>query len=82
MIRQLRQEIEGAQFKPWEMPVNQMNGMHLELPDMVALTPFNTVADYDNYLARLQPDPARIRSSDRQHAARHARWSDASTLSS
>ncbi|MGA9977261.1 MAG: DUF885 family protein, partial [Candidatus Sulfotelmatobacter sp.] len=42
MIRQLRQEIEGAQFKPWEMPVNQMNGMHLELPDMVALTPFNT----------------------------------------
>jgi uncharacterized protein (DUF885 family) len=57
MIRQLRQEIEGAQFKPWEMPVNQMNGMHLELADMVALTPFNTVTDYDNYLARLRQIP-------------------------
>ena len=57
MIRQLREEIEGAQFKPWEMPVNQMNGMHLELPDMVALIPFNSVTDYDNYLARLRQIP-------------------------
>jgi uncharacterized protein (DUF885 family) len=57
MIRQLRQEIEGAQFKQWEMPVNQMGGLHLELPDMVALTPFNTVTDYDNYLARLRQIP-------------------------
>jgi uncharacterized protein (DUF885 family) len=57
MIRQLRQEIEGAQFKHWEMPVNQMGGLHLELPDMVALTPFNTVTDYDNYLARLRQIP-------------------------
>ena len=57
MIRQLRQEIEGAQFKPWEMPVNQMGGLHLELPDMVTLIPFHTVADYDNYLARLHQIP-------------------------
>jgi uncharacterized protein (DUF885 family) len=57
MIRQLRQEIEGAQFKPWEMPVNQINGLHLELPDLVLLTPFNTVADYDHYLARLRQIP-------------------------
>jgi uncharacterized protein (DUF885 family) len=57
MIRELRQQIEGAQFKSWEMPVNQMNGMHLELPDMVALTPFHTVTDYDNYLARLRQIP-------------------------
>ncbi len=57
MIRELRQEIEGAQFKPWEMPVNQMNGMHLELADMVALIPFNSVTDYDNYLARLRQIP-------------------------
>ena len=32
MIRQLQQEIEGARFKHWEMPVNQMGGLHLELP--------------------------------------------------
>jgi uncharacterized protein (DUF885 family) len=57
MIRQLQQQIEGAQFKNWEMPVNQMGGLHLELADLVALTSFNTVADYDNYLARLHQIP-------------------------
>jgi uncharacterized protein (DUF885 family) len=57
MIRKLRLEIEGAQFKHWEMPVNQMGGLHLELPDMIVITPFNTVADYDNYLARLHQMP-------------------------
>jgi uncharacterized protein (DUF885 family) len=57
MIRALRQQIEGAQFKDWEMPVDQMNGPHLELPDLVVLTPFNTAADYRNYLARLQQLP-------------------------
>jgi uncharacterized protein (DUF885 family) len=57
MIRELRQEIEGARFKHWEMPVNQMNGPHLELPDLVTLTPFETVADYDHYLARLHEIP-------------------------
>lgn len=57
MIRQLQQEIEGAQFKNWEMPVNQMGGLHLELPDLVALTPFKTTANYDEYLARLHQIP-------------------------
>ena len=57
MIRELRQDIEGAKFKRWEMPVNQMGGLHLELPDLVTLTPFHTVADYDNYLARLHQIP-------------------------
>jgi uncharacterized protein (DUF885 family) len=57
MIRRLREEIEGAQFRQWEMPVNQMAGLHLELPDLVVLTPFNSVADYNNYLARLHQIP-------------------------
>ena len=57
MIRELSQEIEGAQFKPWETPVNQMGGLHLELPGLVELTPFNSVADYDNYLLRLHQVP-------------------------
>lgn len=57
MIRKLRLEIEGAQFKPWEMPVNQMGGPHLEMPGLVELTPFHTVTDYENYLARLRQIP-------------------------
>ncbi|HYA63648.1 MAG TPA: DUF885 domain-containing protein [Candidatus Sulfotelmatobacter sp.] len=57
MIRELRQDIESAQFKPWEMPVNQMGGPHLQMPNLVILTPFNTVSDYENYLARLRQIP-------------------------
>jgi uncharacterized protein (DUF885 family) len=57
MIRGLRMDIEGAQFKDWEMPVNQRDGPHLELPDLPSITPFNTVQDYDNYISRLQQVP-------------------------
>jgi uncharacterized protein (DUF885 family) len=57
MILELRQDIEGAKFKHWEMPVNQMDGLHLELPGLIVLTPFKTVSDYDNYLARLHQIP-------------------------
>ncbi len=57
MIRNLRQDIEGAAFKPWEMPVNQMEGPHLEWLEMLSLTPFNTVKDYDNYVSRLHQIP-------------------------
>ena len=56
MIRKLKQDIEGARFKAWEMPVNQMGGPHLG-PGLVNFTPFNTVTDYDNYIARLQQIP-------------------------
>lgn len=57
MIRELRQDIEGAQFKFWEMPVNQREGPHLDLPDLITVTPFNTVKDYDDYLSRLRQIP-------------------------
>jgi uncharacterized protein (DUF885 family) len=57
MIRNLRDDIERAQFKPWEMPANQMDGPHLSLLELITLTPFNTTADYDNYLSRLHQVP-------------------------
>src|SRR5215475_8137070 len=57
MIRDIRQQIEGAQFKSWEMPVNQMGGPHLELPDLVNNSPFNNSADYQDYIARLHQIP-------------------------
>jgi len=57
MIRNLHEAIEGMQFKHWEMPVNQMNGIHLWLFDMVSLTPFNSTADYEHYLSRLHQMP-------------------------
>ena len=57
MIRGLRQEIEGANFKSWEMPVNQMAGPHLDFVDLVTLTPFKDSRDYENYLSRLHQIP-------------------------
>ena len=57
MIRNLHQDIEEAVFKPWEMPVNQMEGPHLGWLEMVTLTPFKSVKDYDDYLSRLRQIP-------------------------
>jgi len=58
MIRNLRQRIEGARFEDWLMPLHQMSGPHLELPQLVPLLPFATVKDYDDYIARLRSVPA------------------------
>jgi uncharacterized protein (DUF885 family) len=60
MIRNLRQDIEEARFKPWEMPVNQMEGPHLGWLEMLGLTPFKTVKDYDRYLSRLHQVPGAL----------------------
>jgi uncharacterized protein (DUF885 family) len=57
MTRELRLDVEGAKFKSWEMPVDQRGGPHLDFPDLVTITPFKTVKDYENYLARLQQMP-------------------------
>lgn len=57
MLRQLRDGVESAQFKPWEMPVNQMYGDHLGLASLASQMPFLTVKDYENYLARLHAIP-------------------------
>jgi uncharacterized protein (DUF885 family) len=54
MIRELQEQIDGARFKDWEMPVNQRDGPHLDLPALISLTPFNSLQDYENYLSRLR----------------------------
>ncbi|HUD54500.1 MAG TPA: DUF885 domain-containing protein [Terracidiphilus sp.] len=57
MLRQLRDRVEGAEFRPWEMPVNQVNGDHLDLAALATEMPFHSVKDYENYLARLRAVP-------------------------
>jgi uncharacterized protein (DUF885 family) len=57
MIRSLRQAITDTQLKGWEMPVDQMNGVHLSLAALPSQMPFNTVKDYENYIARLHAIP-------------------------
>jgi uncharacterized protein (DUF885 family) len=61
MERQLIEEQEGARFKEWELPVNQFHGIHTDLPSEVVDWPFETVKDYDDYVARLHKMPDQIR---------------------
>jgi len=50
-------DLEGARFTPWEMPVNQQNGIQISLPDLVTVLSFQSVKDYDDYLSRLRQIP-------------------------
>jgi len=57
LLRQFEQDEEGAEFKEWEMPVNQMGGIHTNYPQLVAQLSFTTVKDYDDWIARLHQIP-------------------------
>ena len=57
MVRDLRQQLDFVRFKEWEMPVNQMGGPHLEMPQLVALFAFTNVKDYEDYISRLRKFP-------------------------
>jgi len=57
MLRQLRESVEGARFKDWEMPVDQMNGIQLGIPSLMTQMPLKAVKDYQNYIARLHGIP-------------------------
>jgi uncharacterized protein (DUF885 family) len=57
LLRQFAQDQEAAEFKEWEMPVNQMGGIHTTYPDLVHQLSFTTVKDYDDWIARLHAIP-------------------------
>jgi uncharacterized protein (DUF885 family) len=54
MVRDLKEKLDNARFKNWEMPVAQNYGIHLQAPQLVSYLPFDTVKDYDDYAARLK----------------------------
>ena len=57
IIQRLQVSVDGARYKQWEMPATQMWGPHLDYAGLAKDMPFNTVADYENYLARLRALP-------------------------
>jgi uncharacterized protein (DUF885 family) len=54
MVRDLKMNLEGARFKPWEMPVNQASGIHIDAPQLVSILSFESVKDYEDYITRLK----------------------------
>ncbi|MBN8886802.1 MAG: DUF885 domain-containing protein [Rudaea sp.] len=57
LLRSLDEEQESIRFKEWQMPVNQIHGVHNDVPRLVDAIPFDDVKDYENYLARLHKLP-------------------------
>jgi uncharacterized protein (DUF885 family) len=57
MIRAFEEELEGARFEDWKMPVNQMGGVHLMAAQLPTLLPFRTAKDFEDWTTRLQHLP-------------------------
>jgi uncharacterized protein (DUF885 family) len=57
MVRVLEQRIADYNLKEYEMPINQQNGIHTSLADLPLSVPFNTVKQYEDYIARLHQIP-------------------------
>jgi len=53
----LQQLNDNYRFKEYEMPVSQMSGPHVHLADLPLAVPFDTLQQYQDYLARLHQIP-------------------------
>ncbi len=57
MLRDLDELLANRKFKNWEMPVTQFYGIHIQAPSFVQYLSFETVKDYEDYIARLDQFP-------------------------
>jgi uncharacterized protein (DUF885 family) len=57
LIRKLTDDQEAAEFKEWEMPINQMGGIYSTYPDLAGHLSFTSAKDYDDWIARLRAIP-------------------------
>jgi uncharacterized protein (DUF885 family) len=61
LIRKFTQDAKGAEFKEWDMPVNQMGGIQIDYAELGGQLSFNNVKDYENWIARLHALPDAFR---------------------
>lgn len=57
MARQLKDAMRAHELKLDEMPLDQMNGIHLQLAGFISSIPFDNTREYEDYLARLKAVP-------------------------
>jgi uncharacterized protein (DUF885 family) len=57
LLRQFTEDQEASEYKDWEMPVNQMGGIYSTYPQLVPELSFQSVKDYDDWIARLHAIP-------------------------
>ncbi|WP_196240359.1 DUF885 domain-containing protein [Dyella choica] len=58
MVRQLQDELASIRLKNYEMPLDQINGVHLQLAEFISSIPFDSAQHYEDYLKRLHALPA------------------------
>src|SRR3984893_10914822 len=57
LIRVLQQRITDFNFKEYEMPIKQQNGIHTRLADLPLSVPLDSVKHYEDYISRLHQIP-------------------------
>jgi uncharacterized protein (DUF885 family) len=57
LVRMLQQRIDNYAFREYEMPVSQMGGPQVDLADLPLAVPFESVRQYEDYIARLHQIP-------------------------
>jgi uncharacterized protein (DUF885 family) len=60
MMRVLQQRAADFALKEYEMPINQMNGIHTSLADLPLSVPLDSVKHYEDYVARLRQIPGAL----------------------
>jgi uncharacterized protein (DUF885 family) len=57
LVRVLQDLITDFDFKEYEMPINQQNGIHTNLADLPLSVPLDSVKHYEDYISRLHQIP-------------------------
>ena len=57
IIYQLKETLKSYDLKLYEMPFNQMWGLHLQFPGFISSIPFDNAKQYQDYISRLKQIP-------------------------
>jgi len=56
-IRGIQRDLGFFDLKLWQIPVSQVDGIHIDLPQLVSVLAFESVKDYTDYISRLHQIP-------------------------
>jgi uncharacterized protein (DUF885 family) len=59
-LRMIDERLEGEKFNGHYLPLSQMNGLHLDFPQLVNVQPLKNYKDYNDYISRLGKFPEQV----------------------
>ncbi len=60
MIEELSNDIDDEQWEWWLMPLSQMDGVHLDIPQLISFFSYESPKDYDDLVTRYKKVPRQI----------------------